>query len=359
MKIKKEYPHLIDTAELFIHNADKLSSFYQKLDSLSKGQKKKLKIFHIGNSHIQADFLTGRMRTLFHKKYGNGGRGTIFPYKLAGTNGPDDIKINSNIAWNAQRNVFPKKPFKTGISGITLVSKKKEFFLEVGLKKSDSLNNKFAKGILFHNISTKENPFDFYISTDSGISEAVKPKRKVFHHKIQKGESLSTIASKNNVTVMQLKRWNDLDKNNIYAGEKLKYYKVADKNNSTISNDLKKLKPKKIKWKASGFMEFKLKKPQNSIILRYKAPKKAELNGIYLENNNPGLVYSMIGVNGAKFEHYNKSEKFFPQFDQLNKDLVIIALGTNEALDRNYTKEKIRKHMKTFYTKLKNSTDAD
>jgi lysophospholipase L1-like esterase len=46
-------------------------------------------IVHIGDSHIQADWFSGKLRDLLQEKYGNAGKGLIFPYKQIKTNGPN------------------------------------------------------------------------------------------------------------------------------------------------------------------------------------------------------------------------------------------------------------------------------
>ena len=58
------------------------------------------------------------------------------------------------------------------------------------------------------------------------------------------------------------------------------------------------------------------------------------LNGIVLENNQKGVIYHTIGVNGAHFSDYNKSDLFFEQISALEPDLIVISLGTNEAYGR-------------------------
>ncbi|HEU4496810.1 MAG TPA: GDSL-type esterase/lipase family protein, partial [Flavobacterium sp.] len=58
------------------------------------------------------------------------------------------------------------------------------------------------------------------------------------------------------------------------------------------------------------------------------------LNGLILENSDPGLIYSSIGVNGAKFSDYNKYQLFFEQLKSLKPDLVVLSLGTNESFDK-------------------------
>ena len=50
------------------------------------------------------------------------------------------------------------------------------------------------------------------------------------------------------------------------------------------------------------------------------------------ENGRPGVLYHAIGVNGARFEHYNKATMFAQQTALLKPDLVIISLGTNESV---------------------------
>ena len=58
------------------------------------------------------------------------------------------------------------------------------------------------------------------------------------------------------------------------------------------------------------------------------------LNGIVLENDQKGIIYHTIGVNGAHFSDYNKSDLFFEQISALEPDLIVISLGTNEAYGR-------------------------
>ena len=58
------------------------------------------------------------------------------------------------------------------------------------------------------------------------------------------------------------------------------------------------------------------------------------LNGIVLENDQNGIIYHAIGVNGARFSDYNKCSLFFDQIQALQPDLIIVSLGTNEAFGR-------------------------
>ncbi|NJM80079.1 MAG: hypothetical protein HC854_11500 [Flavobacterium sp.] len=61
------------------------------------------------------------------------------------------------------------------------------------------------------------------------------------------------------------------------------------------------------------------------------------LNGLILENNQSGVVYSAIGVNGAKACDYNRFPLFFEQLKALEVEFVVISLGTNESFDKKTT----------------------
>lgn len=61
--------------------------------------------------------------------------------------------------------------------------------------------------------------------------------------------------------------------------------------------------------------------------------RSEQIYGMLLENGRPGVLYNMIGVNGAEFRHYNRSQFFAEQFSYLGSDLVIISLGTNEGFN--------------------------
>src|SRR5688572_1645422 len=98
-----------------------LSFFYHALDSLQAGTRKKVNVIHIGDSHIQADIFSGRVRSLLQDSavFGNGGRGLIFPYTLAKTNNPWNYKVTSTGLWTGCRNIQYKQICDWGLAGIT------------------------------------------------------------------------------------------------------------------------------------------------------------------------------------------------------------------------------------------------
>lgn len=82
----------------------------------------KVRIVHIGDSHLQADFFSGyfrkRLQTFFLGAMG--GRGFIFPYKVAGTNNPLNYSVSSTGVWESCRNVEKDRNCKLGLSGISI-----------------------------------------------------------------------------------------------------------------------------------------------------------------------------------------------------------------------------------------------
>jgi hypothetical protein len=113
--------------EMALINPNALICFYEKLAQLKSIDgafpKQKINIFHVGDSHIQADLMTNAVRERLQNEYGNGGRGLVFPYNLAKTNGPWDVRFSSNGSFNSFRNIKPLSNENIGLTGILLQSR--------------------------------------------------------------------------------------------------------------------------------------------------------------------------------------------------------------------------------------------
>lgn len=94
-----------------------LNSFFK---ALSISDRKKAKILHIGDSHVQADFFTGEIRDQMQKVFGVGGRGFIFPYASAGTHGTRDYRTYSYGQWKYAKNIHSIPEFTLGLTGATI-----------------------------------------------------------------------------------------------------------------------------------------------------------------------------------------------------------------------------------------------
>jgi lysophospholipase L1-like esterase len=97
--------------------------------------------------------------------------------------------------------------------------------------------------------------------------------------------------------------------------------------------------------------------PANSVSLKiFKSlPQQDRITffGFNFENGRPGVLYHAMGANGAKFKHYLSSEYFVDQSQALKPDLIVLALGTNEALDHPYSDPTFTEHVQTFVQRLK------
>lgn len=74
--------------------------------------------------------------------------------------------------------------------------------------------------------------------------------------------------------------------------------------------------------------------------------------GIAHETGRSGIVYHIMGVNGATCESFNKSERI-KEISSLNPDLIILSFGTNEAHGRNYRAAQHRIQMAGLIGELK------
>ena len=106
-----------------IENKKALEKFYEKLRTIKSTKTGKLSIVHIGDSHIQADMFSGKVRRLFQTHFGNGGRGLVFPYSIAKTNTTALVKFETDIDWNITKIIERKPELDVGICGISIKSK--------------------------------------------------------------------------------------------------------------------------------------------------------------------------------------------------------------------------------------------
>jgi lysophospholipase L1-like esterase len=81
----------------------------------------KISIVQIGDSHVLGNFMSREVRDRLQRAFGDAGRGLVFPYKLAGSNGPKDYQLETNCKWqggNCQRDLDEATPY--GVSGFAI-----------------------------------------------------------------------------------------------------------------------------------------------------------------------------------------------------------------------------------------------
>ena len=269
-----KYP-FISTVFNRISNNSGLDSFYQKLHRLKSGDSGTVSIVHLGDSHIQADFLTAVVRNGLQDFFGNAGRGLVFPYQLAQSNSPDDVYSSSSIRWQFNRIAHPEISIGYGISGYSIKTTAANASLQLSLR---GLARPFTRIRLF---------------ADSLADWNIKP----------------------------------VDNDSSFEMERM-----PDCNCTT----------------------FDLDRENTGFNLSSQTPDVSKIiYGASLENNNPGVIYHTIGVNGARFDQYNLADLFWQQLPALKADLFIISLGTNEAQWDAFPETAFKKTLQLFIEKLK------
>ncbi len=333
-----EIPSFIPLSENTIQNDSILLPFFDKL----KEKDSIIRIVHIGDSHIQANFFTDVTRNNFQDIFGNAGRGFLFPYKAAKTNGPQDITYTTYSDFFALRNIKNRSKKATiGLSGIALETTEKEFFIKVSFDDEKDFANEIQWISHTNNIAVQKE------------IKYQKPVPKWKYHTVKSGNTLSGIGRKYKVSVRNIKKWNGLKSNMIRPKQKLKIKS-------------KSYQPAKILGTTPFAQSIENGVKSNSLIQEFyvtgnssKAKDNFALNGLLTSNGNPGVIYHNIGVNGARFEDYNnRSSLFFEQLKLLKPDLIIISLGTNEAFETTYKSERFEENLLAFLNNTKEFTNC-
>ena len=79
------------------------------------------------------------------------------------------------------------------------------------------------------------------------------------------------------------------------------------------------------------------------------------LYGIDLDNDDPGVICSAVGVNGAEVSSFLKCNLLESQLNILNPEWVIISLGTNDAYGKNFDKNIFENHYNQLIKRIKNA----
>lgn len=273
-----------DDNQLLYFQPDALSNFFTKLNRLESKKDCQVSVFQIGDSHIQADMFSGRVREKFMEddRFPMSARGFVFPYSAARTNNPYNYKTFFSSGWTGKRSVRSKDISRWGISGITIetYTPGSTFSLHPNI---DNFTYNIRKVKVF------------YPNTDPSSFDIV-PK--------------------------------------ISAGNSVSGYFVGD-----------------------GYVEFTFRKPQTSVEFviskNRDSQSKFVLQGVTLENTDPGIIYSASGVNSADVSSYFRCQDFEKQAAILSPDLVVISLGTNDAYMYAFNQQQFKTNMRILVNKIR------
>jgi lysophospholipase L1-like esterase len=127
--LQAAYPFLRTSANHIENATIGLQRFYQRLRQLPLQPavlpSSRISVVHLGDSHLQADEFSGRTRKELQRVYGNPGRGLIFPYNVAHTNGSPDYRTAATSGtWRMKRvlSQLPDSVLPVGLNGISLAT---------------------------------------------------------------------------------------------------------------------------------------------------------------------------------------------------------------------------------------------
>src|SRR5690625_333942 len=341
-KMPMEEWRVLSDNNLSIQNVNALHGFLKDLHALYVADSGKVRITQIGDSHTQVGIFQGIARKELQSIFGNAGLGFTFPHRLAGSNGISELRYTSSIPWESKRNIHASEKDLVGLSGFSLQTSKRDFAIRLEVSDEDYTFNTLRV------FTPNASPMFSVAQSNREIQlKNYRMQRKV--HTIKSGEALSIIGMNYGVSVASIKKVNNLRSDNSRAG-------------ATLIIPVKINKPEPIDRTAFDFLEYLVN--ENSFVYNLPDYQKSiwllpneqidsfALNGIVLERNNPGLIYDGIGVNGARFADYNKTELFFTQLKELKPNLLVISLGTNEAFDE-LKKEEYIESLELFLNKVR------
>lgn len=286
---KNVYPCIDYEKNSISNGTDKfLYSFFNHLDHFIKTRMGKINIVHIGDSHIQADYLTNETRTLFQQTFGNGGRGFIFPFRIANTNNPINYSLIFGGKWSNCKATQSGEGCTLGLNGLEINTRDSNSYMIINPERNGRMDYSFNSLKLFYH--TDEDSY-------SPIFENKKDRDFFFDEQ-----------------------------------------PVED-----------------------GYSQFFFNKPQDTVNMRlaksFPAQNHFQFYGMSLENNNPGLLYHAIGLNGAFTKTYNKSTLFTKELSALEPDLVIVSLGTNDNFlpESRYCRFCIKDNLRTMLDNIRAS----
>jgi hypothetical protein len=107
----------------------------------------------------------------------------------------------------------------------------------------------------------------------------------------------------------------------------------------------------------TNFYTFDLKYPENSFTVYFQqfdtVPHKFVLTGFVLENNQEGIVYHSVGVNGAAVSSYLNCEYFEEELSIFPPDMVVFGIGINDWVDNNMSTDKFIESYNLLINRIK------
>jgi len=336
--------------------------FFKKLDTLVFENKGKVRILHIGGSHLQADVISGRIREHLVKEYpgASAGRGFIFPYSAARTNTPASYASYYKGIWDKSKNVQKEITKQLGLLGIAVSTSDPRAEITLLLDKynseplwgetsfrlfgfSDSNNVQPVLRIDSMDVSgtfdttsqsyvfISPRPIDTiqiafrWADTTKQAEVAAFITDSLFKDSVARADSLARVADSLRLDSLGLTPSSSSVAALPTAAPALDTMFQDDCGDVLDTNCLNREEDNRIPTEMAA--------QKDSIVDTVPPRPRFTLTGILAENNAPGITYTNVGINGARVQNY--FEEICPLFEKemsyYKPDLVIFAIGINDA----------------------------
>lgn len=156
-----------------VNGNDSFNTLIHKFKNLNSDKSNPIHIIHIGDSHLQAGFLTEKIKQKLFQFYAEKDTvvspGFIFPYTIAQTNNPFFYKVDYSGDWEWGKNIDAEKTCSLGLSGITVRTNDSLAFFSI---KMQNEKYDYPKKYFFNSVKIFHN-------TDSTISIKVNDKQVI------------------------------------------------------------------------------------------------------------------------------------------------------------------------------------
>lgn len=107
----------------------------------------------------------------------------------------------------------------------------------------------------------------------------------------------------------------------------------------------------------AGFMQVDFDKYQDTFSVSFlkqdSIQNRFKLFGILFENDDPGIVYNAVGVNGADLTAYQKCNLIEEELPAIKPDLVIFSVGVNDAYTTRFNRNKYKTNYDSIINKFR------
>jgi len=341
------YAQMLNDAEQHsIKNVSLLYPFFEKLIQLEENKEGKINIVHIGDSHIQSEFLINAIRKPLQQQFGDGGRGFVFPYSFNKQVAGRPYQYYTNAIWQICRNNLPfrcEPGTEFGLSGYGFNTRTEPFVFSVeaneDMYKFNTIKMVFPTASSYRLAAVDGDKKPIIHNEISGINV----------HKVKSGENLDIIARKYKVSVADIKSENNMKSNRVNVGRNLRIPITI----TETSIDTSMFRSLEYQLQEPFVLTYHQEKPISAIyLLPAKKQNRYSINGLVIEKDAPGLIYHNIGTVGSMAMDFNSNLLFFEQLPALLPDLVIVSFGTNESYN-SIPVEKFIGQMEQFVKNIK------